>query len=142
MEIEPHLHPLMSGLKRSLIRDLIQQHQVQVYFPLAFTCLSGPSSYQKTIYITGLPDPIQAVKQQLLEWAERLTPLTKSVQCVPKKLDWLQLHAKEELRKIMLDNGVYFDVPAIASNKNLVVFYGTEAAYLERALRAFMRLVT
>jgi hypothetical protein len=64
---------------------------------------------------------------------------SKSVPCLPRKIDWLFHHRKDELTKIMTDNAVNISFPNTISNT--VIFTGAQENLIERAIRSFKRLV-
>lgn len=68
--------------------------------------------------------------------------MARTVQCLPRKIEWLLSNSKDKLKKIMNDNGVFISLPALGSQINLVTVYGENKIYLERAIRALMILTT
>ena len=51
------------------------------------------------------------------------------------------LHRRERLLKIMYDNAVYVQLPALGTASNVVLVTGDNRVYVERAIRALMNLV-
>jgi hypothetical protein len=66
--------------------------------------------------------------------------MTKNVTFLPKKLDWFLLSKKEELLKIMIQNGTYIHLPTFGNNTNLVTIFGCDEVYIERTIRCLMLL--
>lgn len=68
------------------------------------------------------------------------TIVKKEVTCSPKKIDWLNEHARSQLGRIIDSNGVHIQLPTAKANKSIVIFTGIETVHIERAIRSFMRL--
>ncbi|CAO3621245.1 unnamed protein product [Cunninghamella blakesleeana] len=60
----------------------------------------------------------------------------KSVIMVPQKLDWMLLHRRDEIRKIMHDNGSFVEFPILGSGEDRVSVYAENRVNAERTLRA------
>lgn len=59
----------------------------------------------------------------------------------PRKLDWMLLHYRDDLRKMMRDNGAFIGFPKIASGSNLVTVYAENRVNAERTCRSLLLLV-
>lgn len=59
----------------------------------------------------------------------------------PRKLDWMLIHCREDLRKIMRDNGSFIAFPKMGSDSNLVTVYAENRVNAERTLRSLHYLV-
>lgn len=53
----------------------------------------------------------------------------------PRKLDWLLIHRKNDIRKIMRDNGSFISFPKPSSGGNLVSVFSDSRVNAERTLR-------
>ncbi|CAO3614513.1 unnamed protein product [Mucor hiemalis] len=54
----------------------------------------------------------------------------------PRKRDWLLLYKKQELTKIMRDNGSFISFPAFGSEKSQIQVYAENNIHVERTLRS------
>jgi hypothetical protein len=53
----------------------------------------------------------------------------------PRKLDWMLIHRRNEIRKIMRDNGSFVSFPKPSTGGNLVTVYAESRVNAERTLR-------
>lgn len=60
----------------------------------------------------------------------------------PRKLDWMLLHRRNDLRKVMRDNGSFVAFPKMGSGGNLVTVYAESRVNAERTLRSLHFLVS
>jgi hypothetical protein len=60
----------------------------------------------------------------------------------PRKLDWMLLHRRNDLRKVMRDNGSFVSFPKMGSGGNLVTVYAESRVNAERTLRSLHFLVS
>ncbi|KAI9475663.1 MAG: hypothetical protein EXX96DRAFT_540246 [Benjaminiella poitrasii] len=93
---------------------------------------------QSVIYITGEPNQVSRVKDMLNKLAvqKAKSMYHKDTALYARKIDWLLLHRRDELRKIMHDNGAYIEFPPIGSGDNRVTVYAENRVNAERTLRA------
>lgn len=59
----------------------------------------------------------------------------------PRKLDWMLLHRRNDLVKVMRDNGSFVSFPKMGSRNNLVTVYAESRVNAERTLRSLHFLV-
>lgn len=59
-----------------------------------------------------------------------------------RKLDWMQLHRRDELCQIMHDNGSFISLPPLGSKMNTVTVYAENRVNAERTLRSINFLVS
>ncbi|KAI8907996.1 hypothetical protein EDD86DRAFT_247944 [Gorgonomyces haynaldii] len=111
------LQPILAGLKRQDLNDIMLEEGVSVYLYENVP----PSEYPSTIYITG----------PKTQEAKRRTPqiVSKNVVCLPKKLDWLSMHCRDQIKQIEADNAVHLTLPPIGSQQNIVSLSGTRVEY-------------
>lgn len=60
----------------------------------------------------------------------------------PRKLDWMLLHRRNDLVKVMRDNGSFVSFPKMGSRSNLVTVYAESRVNAERTLRSLHFLVS
>lgn len=60
---------------------------------------------------------------------------------IPRKVDWLLTSKREELTKIMQDNGVYVQLPLLGSQNGVVTVFGSQMPTVERAVRQLNEMV-
>lgn len=146
IDIESNLQAIVFGKKRSALVKIMQKSKTQIYpsLPLPTTAFTHTS----ILYITGHPDDILKAKQALWALIEKVllfkhqTPriLTREVTCQSKKIDWIHTNALEKIRKIMGDNSCSIELPSPCSNLNTIKVKGTEISFIDRSIRAIMRL--
>lgn len=59
----------------------------------------------------------------------------------PRRLEWVTRHHLDDVKKIMVDNATYFQVPVIGSHSGIVTVFGDHHIRIERSLRSFARIV-
>jgi hypothetical protein len=59
----------------------------------------------------------------------------------PRKLDWMSLHCRNDLRKMMRDNGSFIEFPKMGSGSNRVKVFAESRVNAERTLRSLHFLV-
>ncbi|KAF1799725.1 hypothetical protein V8B55DRAFT_1540977 [Mucor lusitanicus] len=142
------LQYLICGRKRAGLLPIIEETSTNIYFPSPFTDAVEASSAnpvetdqdetQPAIYITGEPNHVSRVKDMLNKLAvqKAKSMYHKDTALYARKIDWLLLHRRDELRKIMHDNGAYIEFPPIGSGDNRVTVYAENRVNAERTLRA------
>ena len=151
VEVDPKLHALIVGRRREILNTIMNDTVTNIYFPSPLLVQnwkpkedSGAPTlpFYMKIYITGEPaDTIKARDLLLALAAEKKANLKiRSVTCLPRKIDWMLINRKDELKKIMYDNAVFISLPPLGNQSNFVSVYGDDPVYVERAVRAFMLL--
>ncbi|KAI7901167.1 uncharacterized protein BX663DRAFT_515164 [Cokeromyces recurvatus] len=150
------LQYLICGRKRAGLLPIIEETATNIYFPSPFTnynpITNNNSSNNNTIgenednqedlrsviYITGEPNQVSRVKDMLNKLAiqKAKSMYHKDTALYARKIDWLLLYRRDELRKIMHDNGAYIEFPSIGSGDNRVTVYAENRVNAERTLRA------
>ncbi|EPB91748.1 hypothetical protein HMPREF1544_01460 [Mucor circinelloides 1006PhL] len=142
------LQYLICGRKRAGLLPIIEETSTNIYFPSPFTnAIDATTSHtvendqdetQPAIYITGEPNHVSRVKDMLNKLAvqKAKSMYHKDTALYARKIDWLLLHRRDELRKIMHDNGAYIEFPPIGSGDNRVTVYAENRVNAERTLRA------
>ncbi|KAH6561702.1 hypothetical protein BASA50_003732 [Batrachochytrium salamandrivorans] len=153
VQLDCEMHPIVAGLQRSYFNLIMHETLTSIYLPTPLVALPPRSSlrepsaegdvYPSTIYITGPPDGVARARDLLFSAVEAKNSkvLTKHVPCLPRKIDWLYMYKKKEIRKIIYDNATYISFPPLGSNSNILTFFGEFTIYMERAVRALMQLV-
>ncbi|KAJ3384969.1 hypothetical protein HDU84_002553 [Entophlyctis sp. JEL0112] len=95
------------------------------------------------IYITGPGDVVDVAiaKLQHLLLTKKQSLIHKQIRLLRRKIDWLVTSKRDQLRKIMYDNGVHIQIPPLGSSINTLNVVGDNTVYIERAIRAVMELV-
>ncbi|CAO3675270.1 unnamed protein product [Rhizopus stolonifer] len=128
----PHkLHSLICGRKRTGLQSILEGSSTLVYFPSPFQ-----SNNEALIYISG--DQVARVKEKLTQAAnEKMKDLyQKEVVLHPRKLDWMLLHKRNDIRKIMRDNGSFVEFPKMGTKDNLIRVFAENQVNVERTLRS------
>ncbi|KAL5039169.1 hypothetical protein RTP6_006368 [Batrachochytrium dendrobatidis] len=153
IELDCEMHPIVAGLQRSYLNLIMHETLTSIYLPTLLTTQSlrpghpepahGRDPYYTTIFITGSNDGIARARDLLFAAIDAKRPkvLTKPVPCLPRKIDWLFMNKKQQVRKIIHDNATYISFPPLGSNSNVLTFYAELPIYMERAIRAIMQLV-
>ncbi|KAI8810889.1 hypothetical protein BJ742DRAFT_885674, partial [Cladochytrium replicatum] len=162
VEIDPRLHFILAGRKRVVLESIMQQTMTNIYMPTPFIAQAGCKPFEisdeaiamdttlTNIYITGEPGGIQNAHEHILALLlakvtypkKKQEILTKNLQILPRKVDWILLNRQSMLLKIMSDNGVHISCPPLGSNKNTVIILGDNRVHVERAARAIMLLAS
>lgn len=66
----------------------------------------------------------------------------KEVVLHPRKLDWMLLHKRNDIRKIMRDNGSFVEFPKMGTKDNLITVFAENQVNVERTLRSLHFLVS
>ncbi|KAI9249018.1 hypothetical protein BY458DRAFT_525999 [Sporodiniella umbellata] len=134
------LHYLICGRKRSGLLPVIEETLTNIYFPSPFYQFPTAEDQEINvdIYITGEATQVARAKSMLNKLAaQKLKSMYhKDTELDTKKIDWLLFHRRDELRKMMHDNGAYIMFPAIGSGSTRVTVYAENRVYTERTLRA------
>ncbi|PHZ08259.1 uncharacterized protein RHIMIDRAFT_269407 [Rhizopus microsporus ATCC 52813] len=141
VELPLKLHYLICGRKRCGLLPIIEETSTNIYFPSPF--LQRPSSedddYKAKIYITGeKSSQVARVKDMLNKLAvqKAKSMYHKDTDLSSRKIDWLLLHRRDDLRKIMHDNGAYILFPPLGSGKTKITVYAENRVNAERTLRS------
>lgn len=59
-----------------------------------------------------------------------------------RKLDWMQVHRRNDICQIMHDNGSFIDFPPRGSKSSVVTVYAENRVNAERTLRSINFLVS
>ncbi|KAG1137375.1 hypothetical protein G6F37_011566 [Rhizopus arrhizus] len=135
LQLPLKLHYLICGKKRSGLLPIIEETSTNIYFPSPF---DQQGDVEADIYITGEQTQVTRVKGMLNKLAvqKAKSMYHKDIDLSSKKIDWLLLHRRDELRKIMHDNGAYIMFPLIGSGETRVTVYAENRVNAERTLRA------
>ncbi|KAI9019443.1 hypothetical protein CLU79DRAFT_758842 [Phycomyces nitens] len=142
VQIPLRLQPLICGRKRIALQPIIEETLTNIYFPSPFVDplnnTSNSSEFSPPIYITGDPGNLSRVKDMLTKLAAQKAKSMyhKDTIMHARKLDWMLLHRRDELRTIMHDNGSFIALPALGSGTGLVTVYAENRVNAERTLRS------
>ncbi|KAI8973043.1 hypothetical protein BDB01DRAFT_450599 [Pilobolus umbonatus] len=140
VKIPLKLQYLICGRKRAGLLPIIEETATNIYFPSPFIDIhkDETSDIESIIYITGESNHVLRVKDMLNKLAvqKAKSMYLKDTALYSRKIDWLLLHRRDELRKIMHDNGAYIEFPVIGSDDNRVTVYAENRVNAERTLRA------
>ncbi|KAL1916300.1 uncharacterized protein VTP21DRAFT_5917 [Calcarisporiella thermophila] len=147
VDIDLKLHNLICGRKRCHLETIMQETATNIYFPSPLTSLTSLKSTlseesETVIYLTGDPTGIQRAKDMLFKLATQKTKCmySKDTTMIPRKIDFLLTHRREELKKIMYDNGAFIQFPALGSQGSVLTVFGENRVNVERAIRMVMQL--
>ncbi|KAI7899462.1 uncharacterized protein BX663DRAFT_441211 [Cokeromyces recurvatus] len=131
------LHHLLCGRKRTGIQSIIEETATSIYFPSLFI-FEANDDYSPVIYITGESNEVTRVKEMLRKLASQKAQSMYHKDAVlhPRKLNWMLLHRKDDLRKIMRDNGSFISFPKMGTSNNVVTVYAENRVNAERTLRS------
>ncbi|KAI8364210.1 hypothetical protein BD560DRAFT_355137 [Blakeslea trispora] len=145
------LQYLICGRKRTGLLPIIEETSTNIYFSSPFIHTESTDNSLNTdttdqqehptdppIYITGEQVHVLRVKDMLNKLAvqKAKSMYHKDTALYARKIDWLLLHRRDELRKIMHDNGAYIEFPSLGSGDNRVTVYAENRVNAERTLRA------
>jgi hypothetical protein len=141
MSINPKFHSIIAGRKREELFEIMFETRTALYFPIPFSSYSQPET--GNIYITGDEEGVKSASNKLQSILKTVDSQVKSkkVTCSPRKMEWLYLNRKQQIRKIIYDNAVDIQFPAFNTNSNTIVFTGLKPNLIDRAIRSFKRLV-
>ncbi|KAJ3205135.1 hypothetical protein HDU67_009091 [Dinochytrium kinnereticum] len=147
LDIDLELQPVIAGKKKAFLESLMQESLTSIYMSPPFRNIGSSNSNDQdsdlnAVYITGLSTSVAETKDRLRNIVAAKAPsiVRKQVLCLPKKLDWMLVSRKEQLRKIMIDNGVFLSMPFVGSGANIITVAGDDPVYIERAVRAVMAM--
>ncbi|RUP12500.1 hypothetical protein BC936DRAFT_139809, partial [Jimgerdemannia flammicorona] len=149
----PHkLHNLISGRKRCYLQAIMEETAINIYFPSPFFDFSKVDRVDKTqnagkldiherdppIYLTGDSIGIGRAKEMLTKLSHQKVKSMYHKDSVlqPRKLDWMLMHRRDELRTIMYDNGSFLQFPPLGSGHNMVTVFAENRVNAERTLRS------
>ncbi|KAI9097041.1 hypothetical protein DFS34DRAFT_133003 [Phlyctochytrium arcticum] len=151
VEVDPKLHPLLAGRKRCILETVMHDTLTNIYLPSPFVAEAGSvenigplaNKYSWTIWITGQAAGVAQAKERLVHMAAQRASMvmTKHINCLPRKLDWMLVNRKDQLRKMMQDNATHISVPVLGSGGTSLAVTGDDRVYLERTCRALMHMV-
>ncbi|KAI9469022.1 MAG: hypothetical protein EXX96DRAFT_590174 [Benjaminiella poitrasii] len=142
-DIPHHFHPLVAGRKHAVLQSIMEETTTNIYLQNPFICLCSPERKVDTIYLTGetqasLDKAKELLKKVFLQKTKSINH--KSFTVNVNKLDLIMLNKRNELRKIMKDNGSFISLSPLGSGKNSVTVYAENRIYTERSIRLFNRL--
>ncbi|KAI8363815.1 hypothetical protein EDC96DRAFT_212166 [Choanephora cucurbitarum] len=131
------LHHLICGRKRTGLQSILEETATSIYFPSPFV-FQKDDNYSPPIYITGQANDVMRVKEMLTKLASQKAQSMYHKDAVlhPRKLDWMLLHRRNDLRKVMRDNGSFLLFPKMGSGSNIVTVYAESRVNAERTLRS------
>ncbi|KAI8060917.1 hypothetical protein BC940DRAFT_147834 [Gongronella butleri] len=141
LSIPKKLHYLLCGRKRATLQPIIADTLVNLYLPSPFVSSQDTDEDPSAdpIYITGRQAAdVARVKETLTKLASQKAKsmFQKVATMDPRKLDWMQLHRRDELAQVMHDNGSFITLPPVGSNINTVTVFAENRVNAERTLRS------
>ncbi|KAG0744710.1 hypothetical protein G6F57_000072 [Rhizopus arrhizus] len=133
LDIPYKLHPLICGRKRTGLQSILEGTTTLVYFPSPFRYNDNDDSL---IYVSG--DQVERVKESLINLAnEKMKDIhQKEAVLHPRKLDWMLLHKRNDIKKIMRDNASFIQFPKMGTESNQIIVYAENQVNVERTLRS------
>ncbi|KAL9548218.1 hypothetical protein MBANPS3_005799 [Mucor bainieri] len=144
-DIPHHLHFLIAGRKHVQLQAIMEETSTSIYLQSPLCNLVEEGAHNGNIYLTGeSPSDLARAKDLLKKLAaQKMKSMhRKDSNMDPKKLDWILLNKRDELRKVMRDNGSYFKFPMIGSGSNSVSIYAENRIYVERSIRLLNHLTS
>ncbi|ORZ21442.1 hypothetical protein BCR42DRAFT_320769 [Absidia repens] len=149
LRIPRKLHYLICGRKRVTLQPIVDETLINIYFPPPFpafdtatmSTIDGDDDIiddEPPIFITGDTANVSRVKDMLTKLANQKAKSMyhKDTNLDARKLDWMQLHRRDELCQIMHDNGSFISLPPLGSKLNTVTVYAENRVNAERTLRS------
>ncbi|KAI8096890.1 uncharacterized protein BX664DRAFT_257220 [Halteromyces radiatus] len=141
------LHYLICGRKRATLQPIVDETLINIYFPSPFPTFDATKvsnnnddehDDEPPIYITGDAANVSRVKDMLTKLANQKAKSMyhKDTTLDARKLDWMQLHRRDELCQIMHDNGSFIALPPLGTKSNTVTVYAENRVNAERTLRS------
>lgn len=143
---------VIGNRRHTNILSIMEEIGCNIYLPSPWTKMAQPSDApngvaesESTIHVTG--NTIESIQRATLLLKKLLPQKIKSMcntQSVlnPRKRDWLLLYKKQELTKIMRDNGSFISFPAFGSEKSQIQVYAENNVHVERTLRSLNYLTS
>ncbi|KAI8989337.1 hypothetical protein BDB01DRAFT_781420 [Pilobolus umbonatus] len=141
LHIPYKLHVILCERKRTGLQPILKETAASIYFPSPFI-FEAEDDYSPPIYITGESNDVLRVKEMLSTLSSQKTQSMYQKEAIlhPRKLDWLLLHRREDLKKIMRDNGAFIAFPKMGSNNDRVTVHAENRVNVERTLRSLHTL--
>ncbi|KAI7897345.1 uncharacterized protein EV154DRAFT_409832 [Mucor mucedo] len=118
-----------------------------IYLPSPWSKITQPSvaESESIIHVTGNTiEEVQKATSLLKKMLPQKIKLMCNSQSVlnPRKRDWLLLYKKQDLTKIMRDNGSYISFSTFGSEKSQIQVYAENNINVERTLRSLNYLTS
>ncbi|CAO3630340.1 unnamed protein product [Mucor hiemalis] len=136
--ISLHLHHLIAGRKHAQLQSIMEETGTNIYLHSPFTNLCNSKDDKSSIYLTGESmTNISRAKELICKLSAQKSKSMYHKDSVmdARKIDWILLHKRIELRKIMKDNGSYLKFPVLGSGENKVSIYAENRINVERSIR-------
>ncbi|CAO3593383.1 unnamed protein product [Absidia cylindrospora] len=144
------LHYLICGRKRATLKPIIEETLINIYFPSPLLDLDTTTTTEDNgdhtttiddkppIYITGDATNVSRVQDMLTKLANQKAKSMyhKDSNLDARKLDWMQVHRRNDICQIMHDNGSFIDFPPHGSKSSVVTVYAENRVNAERTLRS------
>ncbi|KAI9303450.1 hypothetical protein BJ944DRAFT_289386 [Cunninghamella echinulata] len=144
LEIPCYLHYLVAGRKHHHLQSIMEETGTNIYLTSPFMKLSDiqymslpVDERYGTIHLTGTLQGIQRAKDLLMKLTaqKKKSMYHKDSIIKPTKLDWILRYQKDQLSKIMKDNGSVIIFPALGSGCNTITVYAENRVNVERTFR-------
>ncbi|KAI8879815.1 hypothetical protein K501DRAFT_192731, partial [Backusella circina FSU 941] len=137
LEVPNYIHNLIGGRKHAQLHSITEETATSIYLESPFSTICGKEPVN-TIYLSGeSASEVKRAKELLIKLANKKeeSMYHKTFIMDPKKLDWILIHCRQDIRKIMRDNGSFFLFPSVGSGSNSVSIYAENRIYGERSTR-------
>ncbi|KAJ3251015.1 hypothetical protein HDU77_006170 [Chytriomyces hyalinus] len=163
VELAFESYPIITGRKRAVLNRIMEDSGgANIYLPNPLAvCVAGgvkhlishastiaarnetEENVKNCIHVTGPASIVDMAisKIQHLMATKKQSLIRKQVRLIRRKIDWLLTSKRDQVRKIMYDNGVHLQIPPLGSASSSVAVIGDNTIYIERAIRALMELV-
>ncbi|KAG2184834.1 hypothetical protein INT43_000747 [Umbelopsis isabellina] len=147
LELPHNLHSVVCGKKRCHLHSISKETATNIYLPSVFLSMANndrtvAAEKPAIIHITGDSVGIARAKDMLtkLSLQKANSMYHKDSILHPRKIDWMMLQRRDELRNIMQDNGSFIALPALGSGSNTITVYAENRVNVERTLRSLNHL--
>ncbi|KAI8081949.1 uncharacterized protein B0P05DRAFT_538748 [Gilbertella persicaria] len=145
-QIPYYLHNLIAGRKHVQLQSIMEETSTNIYLQSPFSHVCTEKEMQQGIvYLTGESMPgLNRARDLLVKLsAQKLKSLYhKDSTMDTRKIDWILLYKRSQLRKIMIDNGSFFSFPALGAGSNFVSIYAENRVNVERSIRLLNYLIS
>jgi hypothetical protein len=121
------LHNIIAGKSRSQLTKMMQKTRSNIY-------LSNPLVQDATVIISGnVADALKLLKEQVDKHSRDLE--TQSLWVHAQKLDWIMTNRRDQVVKIVRDNGTHISFDQVDGLYRTISVSGVDKTFVERTVR-------
>ncbi|KAF9580306.1 hypothetical protein BGW38_003098, partial [Lunasporangiospora selenospora] len=149
LQVELKYQNMVGGRKREDLQELMARTRTSIYLtsPFVQTDIKNGAHMEpryNDVYITGEASCVQAAKEEIQRVFQRAQsssmPFARSVNIATRKLEWMVMNHREELRTIMTNNASFISFPPLGASQPVITVYGESRVNVERTIRTVMQL--